>query len=496
MATRTKVFVWLGVVLLALLLFVGWIWHGTPAKFSEAELSGKWPTIADPDVENIPSVAVAKPVGWGPNEAPTAAKGLIVSCFATGLEHPRTMLVLPNGDVIVAETNAPDREFGGGITGWIAKLLMDRAGAGVPSPNSLVLLRDSTGDGKADLRFILRKDDGLDSPSGLAWRDGKLYVANHDAVLQFDYQLGQTKLSGTPTKLMDLPAGGEHWMRNLLLSPDGKDLYVAVGSATNIGEDGEEAEKGRAAIWQLDLTTGHARQYAGGMRNPNGMAWEPATGELWSVVNERDMLGPDLVPDYLTNVPIGAQYGWPWIYWKKYDDDRVRWRVPDYLDDYVRKPEYGLGAHVAPLGLAFITGGEKLGPDFTDGVVIANHGSWNRHPLSGYDVVFVKFDKNGNPLDKPVTLLDGFLTGKGTTHGRPTWVAFAKDGALLVTDDTAGIVWRVIDPTAAPAPTIKPVVTDHMKPVAELKGPPSPQDFQASFKAGSNKIKEDPAAVR
>lgn len=496
MSSRTKTFVTLGAIVAALFLFGAWIWHGTPARYSEADLSGKWPAMAEADAEVIPSVAVAKPVGWAQGEAPTGAKGLVVTRFAEGLDHPRTMLVLPNGDVIVAETNGPADAYGSGITGWIARLLMTRAGATTPSANTLVLLRDSTGDGKADQRFVLRKDDGLVSPSGLAWRDGKLYVANHDAVLQFDYQLGETKLAGTPKKLMDLPPGGGHWMRNLLLSLDGKNLFVAVGSATNIGEDGEDKEKGRAAIWELDLASGQARQYAGGMRNPNGMAWEPATGELWTVVNERDMLGPDLVPDYLTNVPIGAQYGWPWIYWKTHDDDRVHWPIPEYIDDYVRKPEYGLGSHVAPLGMAFVTGGEKLGPEFSDGAVIANHGSWNRHPLSGYNVVFVKFDKNGNPLGKPVTLLDGFLTGKGTTHGRPTWVAFAKDGALLVTDDTAGIVWRVINPAAAPAAAIAPVVTDHMKPVTTLKGPPTPADMVASFKAGPNKIQAEAGGVQ
>ncbi len=480
MTTRSKVLAALTVLALVLIAFGAWIWHGTPARHSLTELSGKYPTLDEATSETIPSVAVAKPVGWAANEAPIPAPGLRVTRFADGLAHPRTMLVLSNGDVIVAETNAPARQ-GGGFGGWIESLLLGRAGAGVASPDTLVLLRDGDGDGKAEQRFVLRKGDGLVSPAGLAFGNGKLYVANHNAVLAWPFTPGQTTLTGAPQQLTDLPGAGRHWMKNLLLSPDGKLLYIASGSSSNIGENGMEAEKWRAAILELDLATNRVRQYAGGMRNPNGMGWNPATGELWTVVNERDQLGPDLVPDYLTNVPIGAQYGWPWLYWKTWEDRRVTAPLPEFLEEYTRKPEYGLGAHVAPLGLAFVTGGEKLGAGFANGAVIARHGSWNRHPLSGYDVVFVPFDANGNPLGTPRPLLSGFLTGKGTTHGRPTWVAFAHDGALLVTDDTAGIVWRVIAPSATAAATVKPVVTAHMNPLKELKGDPSAQT-QASFK--------------
>jgi glucose/arabinose dehydrogenase len=272
---------------------------------------------------------------------------------------------------------------------------------------------------------------------------------------------------------MDLWPAGNHWMRNLLPSPDGKHLYVAVGSASNIGENGMAEEAGRAAIWELDLATNRRRQYAAGMRNPNGMAWNPSTGELWAAVQERDMIGPDLVPDYLTNVPVGAQYGWPWFYWKDLQDWRVKDPIPDFMNEYTRKPEYALGAHTAVLGLLFSTGGNLMGEPYANGAFIARHGSWNRKPLAGYDVVFVRFDANGNPQGMPQPVLTGFLTGKGMeTRGRPTWLAWDKAGALLVSDDTAGVIWRVQAPGAKPSVAPKPVVTEHMPPVRELKGDP------------------------
>lgn len=489
MSTKRKLLVTLVVVLVVFGGLFFWITRGTPARYTEDQLSGRDLVISDPRPEEIPSVGIAKPIGWKAGEAPQAAKGLVVTRFAEGLDHPRVAYVLPNGDVLVAEADAPAGNMGSGFTAWIGEMLMKWAGAHGQSPDALVLLRDTDGDGKADKRYVLRQGNGLVSPSGLAWNDGTLYVANHDMVLAFTYKLGDTELKGDPRKVMDLPGGGNHWMRNLLLSPDGHKLYAAVGSASNIGERGMEIEKGRAAIWEKDLyKDGFPRQYAQGLRNPNGMAWNPSTGELWTVVNERDQLGPDLVPDYLTNVPVGAHYGWPWVYWKKHDDDRVTSPPPEYFDDFVRKPEYALGAHVAALGLAFVNGGERMGPDFANGAFIARHGSWNRIPLSGYDVVFVKFDANGNPQGKPVPVLTGFLTGNGKTHGRPTWVAFAKDGALLVTDDTAGIVWRVIAPGAQPAAPVKPVVTRHMPPQRELKGDPEAQ-YKAGFKADT-KVRE------
>lgn len=483
MSTKRKLLVALAVFLVVLGGFGYWLWRGNPAKHTLEELSGRDPVLSDPVPEEIPSVRIAKPIGWGANEAPVPAKGIAVGRFAEGLDHPRVLYTLPNGDVLVAEADAPPGNLGGGLTGLIAGWLMSSAGAHAKSPDALVLLRDADGDGKAEARFTLRQGNGLASPSGLAWQNDTLYVANHDAVLAFPYRLGETTLSGEPKKLMDLPGGGNHWMRNILLSPDGKKLYVAVGSASNIGERGMALETGRAAIWELNLADGgHPRQFAQGLRNPNGLAWNPSTGELWTVVNERDQLGPDLVPDYLTNVPVGAHYGWPWVYWKKYDDDRVVAAPPEYLDDFVRKPEYALGAHVAALGLAFVRGGERMGADFTNGAFIARHGSWNRVPLSGYDVVFVKFDANGNPLGLPVPVLTGFLAGDGKTRGRPTWLAFDKGGALLVSDDTAGIVWRAIAPGASPTAPVKPVVTAHMPPQRQLQGSPEAQ-FKAGFKS-------------
>ncbi|MDE2596588.1 MAG: sorbosone dehydrogenase family protein [Sphingomonadales bacterium] len=469
--TLRKRLIILAVIVLILGGFYAWIAHGVPAKHSVDEVSGKRPLLVEAQVETIPSVSLLRSVGWAAGEKPVAAKGLEVNRFAEGLSHPRTMLTLPNGDVVVAETDAPPSANPGGITGFFMKLFMSRVGAGNPSPDTLVLLRDGDGNGTAEQRFVLRKGDGLVSPSGLAWAGDKLYVANHDAVLAFDYKPGETVLVGQPKKVMDLPGGGNHWMRNLSLSPDGKYLYVAVGSSSNIGENGMDAEKGRAAIWEIDLAKGSRRQYAGGLRNPNGMAWNPASGELWTVVNERDMLGPDLVPDYLTNVPVGAQYGWPWVYWKDQMDWRVDAPIPDFLTEYTRKPEYALGPHVAALGLTFVTGGQRMGPDFVNGAFIARHGSWNRKPASGYDVVFIRFDDHGNPLGLPQPVLTGFLTGSGETHGRPTWLAWDKSGALLVSDDTAGIVWRVTAPGAQPAAAIKPVVTAHMPPRRQIDSP-------------------------
>ena len=478
-----KLLIVLGVFVLGLVLFGAWIARGNPSDRTIDQTSGLKPLLVDADSEKIPSIGLAETVGWKPDEAPKPAAGLAVARFAEGLDHPRTMLTLPNGDVLVSETNSPPRD-GGGITGLVMKTLMGRVGAGEPSPNKIILLRDGDGDGKAEQRYTLRTQ-GLASPSGLAWGADKLYVANHDAVLEFDFVPGATALTGEPRKLMDLPGGGNHWMRNLLLSADGKKLYVAVGSASNIAEKGIAAETGRAAIWEIHLASGGRRQYAAGLRNPNGMDWNPSTGELWTVVNERDQLGPDLVPDYLTSVPVGAQYGWPWLYWKDVIDWRVKAPMPDYLVEYTRKPEYALGAHVAALGMVFSTGGNIMGGRYGNGAFIARHGSWNRKPLVGYDVVFVRFDDRGNPLGLPQPVLSGFLTGKGETHGRPVWLAFDKTGALLVSDDTAGVIWRVVAPGATPSVGPKVVVTGRMPPQRELKGDPNAR-FEATFGEARN----------
>ena len=444
----------LGIVLLVLLLILAvaawWVLRGEPAQHSVDEVSGEDPVLAQPDPQLVPTVKVFKPVGWDEGETPEAAEGLAVNRFAEGLEHPRIIYPLPNGDILVAESNAPERVVAGGwLTNLVAGFLFRKAGAGEPSPDKLVLLRDADGDGTAEARTMLRDD--LASPGGMAWVDGKLYLANHDALVRFDYQPGATTLEGDPEKVMNLPGGGNHWMRNIVVSPDGAKIYVTVGSASNIGEGGMDIEANRAAIHEFDIASGRSRPFAGGLRNPNGLAWNPWSGELWTTVNERDMLGSDLVPDYMTNVPVGAQYGWPWLYWGDVVDERVEDPMPNFMIEYTRKPEYSLGAHVAPLGLVFTQAGTTMGAGLDHGAFVARHGSWNRKPAAGYDVVYVRFDERGNPVGKPVTVLKSFLKNDDETHGRPTWVAWDRTGALLVSDDTAGIIWRVTAPAAAPA---------------------------------------------
>jgi glucose/arabinose dehydrogenase len=462
----------------------GAFWYlsrGDTADLSVDAVAGTDPVLQQGDAQTFPTVQVAEPVGWKPGEAPTPAGGLEVVRFAEGLEHPRTLFALPNGDILVALTRAPKVENEGGgimdaIKGWVADKLLSKAGATGTSPNQIVLLRDVDGNGTAEVKQVIL--EGLDSPSGMAWKDGTLFVANHNAVNAYPYALGSDKVTGAPRKLMDLAPGGGHWMRNLELSPDGERLYVAVGSVSNIGESGMKVEEGRAMIWEYDLAKGRARQFGVGLRNPNGMDFSPWSGELWTTVNERDMLGSDLVPDYLTNVPIGAQYGWPWVYYRTNRDRRVDAPMPRFLMEYVRKPEYALGPHVAALGMVFSKGGDRMGTGFAGGAFIARHGSWNRKPPSGYDVVFVDFDDRGNPVGKPKPVLTGFLKDDGTTRGRPTWVEWAGDGSLLVSDDTAGIIWRVRSPSAAPAAAIARLGGAPLPP-RELRDPRA--DFEADY---------------
>lgn len=475
MALFRKIAIALGVILV---LAGGAFWflaRGDTADLSVEEVAGTEPVLQEGDPQSFPTVQIAEPVGWKAGEAPTPAEGLEVVRFAEGLEHPRILYALPNGDVLATLTRAPKQEGGGGgilatIEGWIAAMLFEKAGSAGESPNQIVLLRDEDGNGSAETTKVILAE-GLDSPSGISWLDDTLYVANHNAVLAFAYTLGSDAVTGTPRKLMDLPAGGNHWMRNIEISPDGTSLFVAVGSASNIGERGMEAEEGRAMIWEYNLVTKRQRQYAVGLRNPNGLDFSPWTGELWTTVNERDMLGSDLVPDYLTNVPVGAQYGWPWIYYKTNFDRRVEAPMPKFMQEYTRKPVYAMGPHVAALGLVFAREGHMMGKTFASGAFVARHGSWNRKPASGYDVVYVAFDKLGNPAGKPVPVLTEFLQADGTTRGRPTWVEWAKDGALLVSDDTAGIIWRVRSPSASPAPGIARLVSEKLPPLRELKDP-------------------------
>ena len=410
------------------------------ARLPPAASEGAHPQLPAPTTHLIPTVHVAPAKGWPDGKTPVAAAGLHVSAFASGLNHPRWLLVLPNGDVLVAETNAPERpEDGKGIKAQVRKELMKDAGAAVPSANRIVLLRDADGDGVAEQRtpFI----EGLKSPFGMALIGSTLYVANTDAVLRYPYSTGTTHVAAAGQPVVELPGGplNHHWTKNILPSADGRKLYATVGSNSNVGENGLAQEEGRAAIWEIDLQQRSKRLFATGLRNPNGLAWEPTTGALWTVVNERDELGSDLVPDYLTSVSDGAFYGWPFSYYGQHVDDRVESR-PD-LVARAKVPDYALGNHVAALGLVSLQGG-KLPAPFVDGMVIGEHGSWNRKPHNGYKVVFVPF-ANGRPQGKPIDVLTGFISPDGDAWGRPVGVAVDRQGALLVADDVGNTVWRV-----------------------------------------------------
>ena len=375
---------------------------------------------------------VAPAKGWPVGAKPVAPDGRAVTAFASGLEHPRWLHVLPNGDVLVAETNAPKRpEDEKGLKGRVMQLVMKKAGAAVPSANRITLLRDADGDGVAETRSVFLEN--LNSPFGMALVGSDLYVANTDAVVRFPYTKDQLKIVGQGTKLVDLPAGARnhHWTKNLIASPDGSKLYVTVGSNSNVAEHGMAEEEGRAAIWEVDTKTGRHRVLASGLRNPNGLAWEPKSGKLWTVVNERDELGSDLVPDYLTLVRDGGFYGWPYSYFGRHVDERVKPPRPDLVAKAL-VPDYALGSHVAPLGLAFAA----------DGAYIGQHGSWNRRPLAGYNVVFVPF-RDGKPSGAPREVLTGFLSPEQEAYGRPVGVALDKRGGLLVADDVGNTVWRL-----------------------------------------------------
>jgi glucose/arabinose dehydrogenase len=364
-----------------------------------------------------------------------------VLAFARDLDHPRWVYVLPNGDVLVAESNAPAKsDAPWSIKAWVMGLVMKRAGAAVPSANRITLLRDTDGDGVADVRSVFL--DGLNSPFGMALVGADFYVANSDAVMRFPYSSGDTRITAPGVKLLDLPAGpiNHHWTKNLIADREGRRLYVTVGSNSNVAENGMPAEAGRAAIWEVTIAGGAHRVFASGLRNPNGLAWEPAGGALWTVVNERDELGSDLVPDYLTSVRDGGFYGWPYSYFGRNVDIRVMPQRPD-LVAVALAPDYALGPHVAPLGLASARG-TSLPPVFANGMFIGQHGSWNRRPHSGYAVVFVPFAE-GKPAGPPVDVLTGFLSAEGKAFGRPVGVALDARGALLVADDVGNVIWRV-----------------------------------------------------
>jgi glucose/arabinose dehydrogenase len=416
---------------------------GATARLAVADGTGPKPVLPAPRRSMLPMVNVVTAKGWTGDGKPVAAQGLTVVAFARELDHPRWLHVLPNGDVLVAETNAPPRSSGyKGIKGWFFKRYQKKAGGAVPSANRITLLRDADGDGVAETRSVLLA--GLNSPFGMTLVGNVLYVANSDALVRFPYSEGQTQITATATKLVDFPPGplNHHWTKSLIVSADGSKLYVGVGSNSNVAENGIEREEGRAAIWEIDAQTGKHRIFASGLRNPVGMAWEPETSVLFTVVNERDELGSDLVPDYLTSVRDGGFYGWPYSYFGSHVDTRVKPSRPDLVAKAIA-PDYALGPHTASLGLAY-SRGSSLPPPFDNGMFVGQHGSWNRKPRSGYKVIFVPF-ASGKPFGVTIDVLTGFVRENGDAMGRPVGVAIDRRGALLVADDVGNVVWRVSD---------------------------------------------------
>lgn len=402
---------------------------------------GPNPTLPAPQTSLIPTVNVADATGWPAGRTPTPAPGFRVQAFASGLDHPRWLYRLPNGDILVAETNAPpkpaDKE--GGFRGWFQKQFQQKAGAGDPSADRITLLRDDDGDGVAELKTPFLEN--LMSPFGMALVGDTLYVANADAVVAFPYRTGQTRIDAAPRKLVDLPAQrNHHWTKSLVAGPDGSKLYVGVGSNSNIAEHGMAEEEGRAAVWEIDTATGAHRIHASGLRNPVGMAWHPDSGRLWVAVNERDELGNDLVPDYMTSITPGGFYGWPWSYYGQVIDERVEPQNPDLVARAI-KPDYALGSHTASLGLTFGEG-ELFPAAYRGGAFVGQHGSWNRKPRNGYRVIFVPFT-DGAPSGPPQDILTGFVNAQDQAMGRPVGVQFDRLGALLVADDVGDVIWRV-----------------------------------------------------
>lgn len=402
---------------------------------------GPQPTLKEPSRQLIPMVNIAPAVGWPAGAMPRPAAGLAVNAFAVALDHPRWVYVLPNGDVLVAETNAPKRPERDGIRHWVMGKVMAKAGAGVPSANRISLLRDVDGDGEAEFKRVFLKD--LNSPFGMALVGDMLYVANTDGVVRFPYREGATEITAKPEPVAPLPGGplNHHWTKNIIASKDGSKLYATSGSNSNIAEHGMDQEADRAAVLEIDIASGKRRVFASGLRNPNGLAWNPESGALWTVVNERDGIGSDLVPDYLTSVKDGGFYGWPYSYFGQHVDTRVKPPRPDLVAKAIR-PDYALGAHVAALGLAFYDGA-LLPAQYRNGAIVGNHGSWNRKPHAGYNVVYIPF-KGGMPSGKPIEMLGGFVDKDGKAMGRPVGVAVDRKGAVLVADDVGNVIWRVV----------------------------------------------------
>jgi glucose/arabinose dehydrogenase len=420
---------------------MGAVGCASSARLPVSAGTGPRPTLPPPNKALIPTVNVVTAKGWPAGARPVAAEGTVVAAFAEGLDHPRWLYVLPNGDVLVAETNAPPRpEDNKGIKGWFFKLFQKKAGGAVPSANRITLLRDADGDGVAETRSVFLS--GLNSPFGMTLVGNTLYVANSDAIVKFPYTEGETKITASGAKVVDLPAGprNHHWTKNVIASPDGSKLYVAVGSNSNVAEHGMEEEEGRAAIWEVDAATGSHRVFASGLRNPVGMAWEPESRALWTAVNERDELGSDLVPDYMTSVRDGGFYGWPYSYYGQHVDTRVKPARPDLVAKAL-VPDYALGPHTASLGLSH-SEGTTLPDRFRQGMFVGQHGSWNRKPRSGYKVIFVPFT-GGKPAGEPIDVLTGFVKDNGDAMGRPVGVEIDRRGALLVADDVGNVIWRV-----------------------------------------------------
>jgi glucose/arabinose dehydrogenase len=432
----------LGVAVVAAVAVGGYMaFGGESATLNAVEGYGPNPKLPPPNPTLIPTVNIAEASSWKAGESPVAAQGLAVKEFAGGFDHPRTLLVLPNGDVLVAETNAPPKpDDGKGVRGFVVGVVMKQAGADVPTANRISILRDADGDGVAELKqpFI----ENLNSPFGMTLSNGKLYVANTDGVVSFPYKDGDLKITAAPEKIADLPAGAinHHWTKDVIASKDGAKLYATVGSNSNVAENGMAAEVNRAAILEIDLATKQTRLFASGLRNPNGLAWQPDSGALWVAVNERDELGSDLVPDYMTAVKDGGFYGWPYSYYGDHVDVRVKPQNPELVAKAIM-PDYALGPHTASLGLTF-TKNADLGANFSNGAFVGQHGSWNRKPRSGYKVIYVPFT-DGKPSGPPVDVLTGFINAQDKAQGRPVGVAIDSKGALLVADDVGNKVWRI-----------------------------------------------------
>ncbi|EED34383.1 L-sorbosone dehydrogenase [Luminiphilus syltensis NOR5-1B] len=425
---------------LAALLFTAACTAG-PSMEAQREY-GTDPQLVEPESSFFPTTKVAKAIGWSEGATPVAAEGLAVNAFARDLDHPRWMTVLPNGDVLVAESRGPNSGGGfEGIKGWIAEKMMAYAGSLGESADRVTLLRDTDNDGVADVQVPLLEN--LSSPFGMALVGDWLYIANAASLVRFPYTLGALSIDQPAELIVDLPGKGlnHHWTKNVIASPDGKKLYVAVGSNSNIGENGMAEEVDRAAILEVDAEAKTYRLFANGLRNPVGLDWNPVTGELWTAVNERDELGDQLVPDYITSVTDGEFFGWPYSYWGDNPDVRVEAQNP-HPEKPVQVPDYALGAHTASLGLAFYTA-DRL-PGFKGSAVIGQHGSWNRNPRSGYKVIAVPFNAVGEPEGLPMDVLTGFLNDDEEAQGRPAGVAVDSQGAILVADDVGNSIWRVV----------------------------------------------------